>query len=38
MSNTGFLGLFFVMESGKFVIDLIQGVVDCTWPYHLSRR
>ena len=27
-----------VPGSVKFVIDLIQDVARCTWPYHLSRR
>ena len=39
-SDHVFLGLpcFLVPGIGKFVIELIQDVASCTWPYHLSRR
>ena len=35
-----FLGFSFFLELGigKFVIDVIQDVTHCTWPYHLSGR
>ena len=29
---------FFSAGNMKFVIDLIQEMAHCTWPYHLSRR
>ena len=29
---------FFSAGNMKFVIDLIQEIAHCTWPYHLSRR
>ena len=32
------LPLFLVQGIWKFVIDLIQDVACCTWPYHLSGR
>ena len=31
------LPFFLVPASWKFVIDLTQGVANCTWPYHLSH-
>ena len=31
------LPFFLVPGIGKFVIDLIQDMACCTWPYHLSR-